>query len=262
MVRSPYTHVDSLLNDSRTDLLYATSWQLEPRFPFQDFSHLPPLSSYLPYHTTSPILTLSDALFQQVIDTSNCTLLPTLQDAHQLAHLLDIVPSSDVDYLNEASYPDRVYTVEHHILTLLATNDEVMDETPARIITPLLHSLLLYVYTNLRLTPVGGQIRRTLVDRLRIQLQNVDVALLNCTLPAEIMWMLFLGGTAAAHGGADRKWFREKLWWTLKTSCAMEWGWDRTGRLLKDVLWLEREFFDDCRMFWIEALELEWVEGF
>jgi len=194
-----------------------------------------------------------------LIQTNNGTLLPILQDAHELAHFLDTIPPEDISYLNEASYPDRVYSIEHHILQLLAQNDIIMDESPARIVTPLLHSLLLYTYTNLRLTPVGGQIRQRLVGRLRMSLEATELTILNCSFAAELMWMLVLGGSAAAQGGEDRKWYKEQLWWVLNQNSALEWRWEQMTGVLKDVLWLERGFLEGCRDFWVEALDLEWV---
>ncbi|KAK0109449.1 hypothetical protein ONS95_002142 [Cadophora gregata] len=242
-----------------TDLLYATSWQSTPRFPYIDFSHLPPLSTFLPSSISSPILTFNNCLIHNLIQTGNGTLLPILQDAHELTHFLDIIPPKDITYLNEASYPDRVYSIEHHILELLAQNDIVMDDSPARIVTPLLHSLLLYTYTNLRLTPTGGQIRRTLVGRLRASLEATELTILNCSFAAELMWMLGLGGTAAVLGSEDRKWFKEQLWWVLNRNSALEWSWEQMGGVWRGVLWVERGFLEGCREFWVEALELEWV---
>lgn len=61
------------------------------------------------------------------------------------------------------------------------------------------------------------------------------------------------------QGGEDRQWFKEQLWWVLNRNCALEWGWERTGGVLKRVLWLEKAFFESCQLFWAEALELEWV---
>lgn len=244
-----------------TDLLYATSWQSTPRFPYIDFSHLPPLSTYLPATSPKPILTFSNCLIHNLIQTGNGTLLPILQDAHELTHFLDVIQSKDISYLNDASYPDRVYSIEHHILELLAQNDIIMDDSPARIITPLLHSLLLYTYTNLRLTPDGGQIRRTLVGRLRMSLEATELTVLNCSFAAELMWMLFLGGTAA-QGGEERKWFKEQLWWVLNQNSALEWSWEQMSAVLTGVLWLERGFLEGCQGFWAEALELEWVADF
>ncbi|KAH6695879.1 hypothetical protein BKA61DRAFT_662580 [Leptodontidium sp. MPI-SDFR-AT-0119] len=242
-----------------TDLLNATSWQSTARFPHIDFSYLQPLSHFLPIFEPKPVLSFNDCLMRNLMQTGNGTLLPILQDAHELAHFLDVIPPKDINYLNEASYPDRVYSIEHHVLELLAQNDIIIDDSPAGIITPLLHSLLLYTYTNLRLTPVGGQIRRTLVGRLRMNLEATELTVLNCSFAAELMWMLFLGGTSASQGSEDRKWFKEQLWWVLNRNSALEWTWEQTSGVLKGVLWLEKSFLEGCQTFWVEALDLEWV---
>lgn len=259
MVCSDYTPVEIPTDQTRTDLLYATSWLTIPRFPHIDFSYLQPLSSFLPIFEPKPVLTFNDCLMRNLMETGNGTLLPILQDAHELAHFLDVIPPKDISHLNEASYPDRVYSIEHHILELLAQNDIIIDDSPAGIITPLLHSLLLYTYTNLRLTAVGGQLRRTLVGRLRINLENTELTVLNCSFAAELMWMLFLGGIAAGQDSEDRKWFKEQLWWVLNRNSALEWNWDQTTSVLKGVLWLEKSFLEGGQTFWLEALDLEWV---
>ncbi|KAH7306056.1 hypothetical protein BKA65DRAFT_559904 [Rhexocercosporidium sp. MPI-PUGE-AT-0058] len=245
-----------------TDLLYATSWQSTPKFPHVDFSYLQPLSTFLPFSVPKPVLSFNNCLVRNLMQTGNGTLLPILQDAHELAHFLDVIPPKDINYLNEASYPDRVYSIEHHVLELLGQNDIIMDDSPALIVTPLLHSLLLYTYTSLRLTPVGGQIRRRLVGRLRINLEAIELTILNCSFAAELMWMLFLGGTAANQSSEDRKWFKEQLWWVLNRNSALEWTWEYTSSVLNGVLWLEKGFLENCRDFWVEALDLEWVAGF
>ncbi len=202
---------------------------------------------------------LNPCLSYQITETGNGTLLHILEDAHELAHFLDIIPPKDIDYMNEASYPDRVYTIEHRLLMLLDQNDMELEESPACVITPLLHSLILYTYTNLRLTPVGGKIRQLLVSRLKDNLEAIDLTVLNYSFPTELMWMLFLGGTAAVPGSEERQWFKEQLWWVLNRNNALEWGWERTGGALKRVLWLEKAFFESCQLLWAEALELEWV---
>jgi hypothetical protein len=186
----------------------AANWQTLPRFPLMDFSSLQPLSSYFPFNIQKPVLQLNDCLIRTAAQTGNAALLPILQDSHELAHFLDSIPPKDISLINIASYPDRVYTVEHQVLHLLSQNEfqPSPSELPstACIIKPLLHALLLHIYTSLRLSPVAPKIRGTLVTRLYGCLNAADLAALNQDFAAELAWMYFLGGTSAIHGSKER----------------------------------------------------------
>ncbi|KAL2068568.1 hypothetical protein VTL71DRAFT_14905 [Oculimacula yallundae] len=245
-----------------TDLLHATSWQTTPRFPRMDFSHLRPLSNFLSSSEHKPILSITFCLKQALIDTWNGTLLSDLQDANELAYFLDITPPNEVNHLNDASIPDRIYSIESHILDLLSRSTHTINNCPADIVTPFLISLLLYIYTNLRQTPTGGSIRRILAERVRMSLEATELTILNCSFSSELTWMLFLGGTAARRGSEDRRWYKEQLWWVLNRNSALDWNWVHTSRVLMSVLWLKKEFLEMCQSFWLETLDLEWVASF
>ena len=170
-------------NILRADLMTATNWQTLPRFPLMDFSSLQPLSSYLPFNVQKPVLQSNDCLIRTAVQTGNAALLHILQDSHELAHFLDNVQLKDISLINLASYPDRVYTVEHQILHLLSQNEfqPSPSELPstACIIKPMLHALLLHIYTSLRLSPVAPKIRGTLVARLYGCLNAASLVALN-----------------------------------------------------------------------------------
>jgi hypothetical protein len=109
-------------NILRADLMTAANWQTLPRFPLMDFSSLRPLSFYLLFNVQKPFLQLNDCLIWTAVQTGNAALLCILQDSHKLAHFLDSIPPQDIGLINLASYPDRVYTVEHQALHLLSHN--------------------------------------------------------------------------------------------------------------------------------------------
>ncbi|KAH9221865.1 hypothetical protein DL95DRAFT_381644, partial [Leptodontidium sp. 2 PMI_412] len=157
------------------DLCNATRWNSTPRFPFVPFPDLLPLSSFYSPGTEPPTLLIDPTLTDAALNSGNGRLLPLLRELHSLAAFIDHTAPYGIVALEQASYPDRAYMVEYVLLDLIShshthppTTSPTHHVTGAvGIIAPLLHALLLYIYSNIRLTPVGGRIRRTLASRLR-----------------------------------------------------------------------------------------------
>jgi hypothetical protein len=200
------------------------------------------------------------ALFGELVQTGNAALLPILQDSHELARFLDSIPLKDIGLINLASYPDRVYTVEHQVLHLLSQNEfqpssPLESPSTACIIKPLLHALLLHIYTNLRLSPVAPKIRGTLVARLYGCLNVTDLVARNQDFPAELVWVGSLGGTSAVAGSKERTWLKEQLRWMMIVNNWHEWEWDMIGEWLRSGLWLENGVLASCGVLWQEILK-------
>ena len=129
-----------------------------------------------------------------------------LQRLHELATFLNLTKADQGTLPAEAAYPDRVYSVEHFIVTKLV--DNVLHQND--IFNVLLDSGLLYIYTNLRLAPVAGSMRGALATRLRDSMENSSLRLQMELYPAELLWAFILGGCAATDPGC-RSWFMQKI---------------------------------------------------
>lgn len=115
-----------------------------------------------------------------------------------------------------AAYPDRLYAVEYRILLALFGDDssanvhsrQLFSDTTIpgqqQLCTVLLHAMLLFIYTNLRETPVGGVLRARLIQRLQnalIMTGMVDD--LASRFPEEMLWVSVLGTAATAAVGSN-----------------------------------------------------------
>lgn len=209
---------------------------------------LAPLCSFRNPTTPKPHFTvLNDALIRAAESSGNENLFSLMSEVYELAHFLDNAPPKDPGLLDRASFADRIYIIEHKILCAIAHTERTPE--PTSIILPLLHSLLLYIYTNIRLTPVDGPIRFTLISRLRRQIELSDLPTLNAVFPHELRWTLFLGGGAASKGTEERNFFVQKL---LSCGCRREWGtWKIIVLLLKGF---ESAFLIRCEDFWSDFM--------
>ncbi|KAN0095202.1 Fungal specific transcription factor domain containing protein [Hyaloscypha variabilis] len=190
-----------------SDLCHASRSSSTPRFPLIHFPNLLPLSTFTPQEFTAIYcLPLPQSLFS--LDPAkhlhlhlHLSLLSILTQLHQLSTFLNLTPRPEQDLPQEAAYPDRVYLVEHQILTLLANyaipsfslnpdNEALVSES---VIEILLRASLLYIYTNLRQTPVGGRLRQALVFELWSCLERVGMWRLGDVFAREMLWVVCVG---------------------------------------------------------------------
>jgi len=152
---------------------------------------LPPLSQLSdPAHARLYSLPFGENLLSVAVSQEHAEILRTLRSLHELSTFLNLSESETDELPVEACYPDRVYTVEHSILTPLY--DSVDPNRSNDIWNILRHASLLFIYTNLRQTPVGGEIRKSLSGRLRLALQSAELRSLR-DFPAEMLWISCLG---------------------------------------------------------------------
>ena len=132
-------------------------------------------------------------------------MLLTLRSLHELSMFLNLLENENDELPVEACYPDRVYSMEHSILTTLyegadhKRNNDIWDV--------LRHASLLFIYTNLRQTPVGGEIRKSLSGRLRLALQSAELQSLR-DFPPEMLWVTCLGLVGAQNTNDHRYFLR------------------------------------------------------
>lgn len=171
---------------------------------------------------------------------------------HELGTFLNVAKSDAL--LCHAAYPDRVYTIEHSILTLLV-------KAPNRICTPssisviriLLTAGLLFIYTNLRQTPVGHGIRRRLATRIKKGLEQhcQSQSLIAAQLPAEILWTMIIAGTVASQQPllrSDDEWYSS----LIRKVCLANglWTWAEVENFCECMPVLEASFGLNCNEYW------------
>ncbi|KAF2160338.1 hypothetical protein M409DRAFT_29188 [Zasmidium cellare ATCC 36951] len=205
-----------------SDVLYSSRALTQPMLPFY-VPILPPLQDmdtpFLPYSVTDEC---QDKLAMRLVDTN--------EKAVELETLLSRLNELSI-YLNhsgrdrmlpfEVAYPDRVYVLERAVVEMLlrysapAVDLDGRSADTNRILLMLLHACLLFIYTNLRQTPIGSGIRQDLVDRLSSAIDDADDSLLQREFVPLHCWALLLclgavGRTQQGHGTARQ--LRDVCW--------------------------------------------------
>lgn len=94
-----------------------------------------------------------------------------------------------------------MYDVEYRIVTSLY-DDTIIASTDVKtkLGVLILHAALLFIYSNLRETPVGGRIREKLIYRLYQAAKVADIEKKGVYFPAEALWVALVRTTSAATG--------------------------------------------------------------
>ncbi|CZR57003.1 uncharacterized protein PAC_06892 [Phialocephala subalpina] len=229
------------------DLCCAARAQTPPRFPLYQYFDMSRLSDL--YSTGSPassILIPSQELATMSVSRGETKVLEILQDLHELSTFLNYIGSASEELPPEAAYPDRLYTTEHQLLTSLADRRLLIcNPSQASIFTILLHAALLYIYTNLRETPVDGALRRTLVARVRSTLDVTEISALMESFPAELLWILSLV-ILASKSLDDSYWLRMQLLCDIHEIRT----WDKVVARCECLPVFEASCSETCRRLW------------
>jgi hypothetical protein len=173
-----------------------------PRFPLANFEFESLLNYYPPSSPPLSLLQPSAFLSRAAAQHLGTEVLDRLQKLHELSIFLNLRPAGENELPPEAAYPDRVYSVEHTLLTVLADTAERNNA----IFDALQNSALLFIYSNLRQTPGGGNIRKSILGRLTSCLESIDMQTLVEAYPAEIVV-----GLHVRCSWGSRCFFRAKL---------------------------------------------------
>ena len=238
-------------------MLSSIRLEKEPSFPLHDISHrYGPLSTFATpiwpdsgsYSLNISVHLKSFAAKQDAADIPNM-----LGRLHELSTFLNLARHDAI--LCYAGYPDRVYVIEHSILTLLARiSSRSCSLSSIGIIRTLLIAGLMFIYTNLRQTPVGHGIRRRLTERVKSSLMThtENQSLLVSQLPAEMLWMAIIAGTSTSQqtktDGHDHEWYTA----LIKGICLANglWTWNEVERFCACMPMLETSFSLSCREYW------------
>lgn len=224
-----------------------------PRFPFYQTDVTLHLSVYTPTVSADIYqLDLNEGLADIATARHHISIAQLMLSLHQLSTFLNVSHPRRLPW--EAAYPDRLYEVEYHLLNALF-DDQIVATTEEQLCIGqlLLHAGLLFIYTNLRETPVGGAIRCRLLTRLKAALAGI-------TLPApifmaEMLWVFLLGASACI--GSDRAYFVEQLR-HLTATCNVA-SWSDARRLLERVPSFQVHRLGLCMDLWadIELSEMD-----
>lgn len=211
---------------------------------------MPPLSTFSSENSAHLYnIDFGLVLTDSTLLSNRTDILEVLRDLHQLATFLNVSGETELPF--EAAYPDRLYSVEHRVLCLL--NEEELAVNTGYdvhgIISILLRVSLVYIYTNLRQTPIGGKLRQRLVEQLQLFLEFSNLTFCMATFPAEILWTLFLG-TFAATGTVYKNYFLEKIRLLCQENRLSTW--DEICCYFHGLPVFELSCMQGCKKMWME----------
>ena len=156
-----------------------------------------------------------------------------------------------------------IYTTEYDLLSLNKVHAD--DLEPSECLysfetVPLKTAAHLYLYLVIREVPLSSALVYRLAQRLQQSLEEQLPGWWNSNAERQtwLLWMLFIGGIAAA-GSIGRWWFVREL----GNTCRMLgiWSGDAFREGLKQVLWQEAWCEDHCMVLWQEVSAFEELEG-
>lgn len=228
-------------------MLNSLSFEVAPQFPFSIVDKPFPL-----WHFTSPPLrnnyrlSLNQDLETITATKHNIAISHLLLSLHELSVFLNSAEDGLLPW--DAFYPDRVYEVEYAI-SLSLYDDSVIAECfdKIQIGQILLQAALLFIYSNLREAPVRGTILKTLLFRLKVALDSVNLMGFSKSFTAEVLWVLAIG-TCASTGNIQAEFVGE-----ARQICAENRirTWTEVTYLLRSVPALLDRFMTTCMDSWI-----------
>jgi len=250
----------SVFKVCRADLCNATRWQSIPIFQLSSPPILPSITQFIPATAQDLHLCLNDPIISTAVISGYSNLIPLLQDFHSIAMFLEFANLKHTSVLQDVAYLDHVYYAEHTNLMLMAQYRTISSSffpvdinSEETFILPLLfQALMLYIYTNIRLTPIEASIRSILVDRIQVTVAKLPFAVLDVlfeTFPHEVIWIMFLAGSSSVEN-THRRYFIGHLKWMCKSLALMYW--EEIKEKLRHFLWLHKHFLQRCKDLWTE----------
>lgn len=232
-------------------MLLAARTQVAPRFPLQPLEPQESITEFIPPAiANSTTLEHGETLLSEAMFFDRREILEILERLHELTVFLNVMPSGPgYEFPQQVNYADRVYIVEHMIATALSREPqhESFGGGPDSIFHTILHACQLYVYTNLRQTPVGGTLRKALVTRLKAHLEQLNMMEMISRYPAEMLWILLLGLMTALDLPKELFWFE-----SFDTICKTEGlnTWDDIRHAVGGLPVLEMVYQRRCEEWW------------
>lgn len=237
------------------DLCNATRWNSAPIFPPADFPSIFPHSLLLPSTVQTSTLALRGSLLSSSMIAGVSALSDLLQDLHALALFLDRTDPRDVDILHDVAYADRACLVEYQTLMMTAQYINPPVHSKEMVLPLLFQALLLYIYTNIRLTPVGSNLRSAVIGRIKQYVSSIPNSTLKdlvTDFPNEMLWLFFLTGSSAVE--SESRWFfKSNLVWICMSQGLASWG--GVNFQLKRFLWLRTSCLERCFVLCKEVLQ-------
>ncbi|TVY62891.1 hypothetical protein LSUE1_G009195 [Lachnellula suecica] len=169
---------------------------------------------------------------------ANLTCLPALsQDAievyWELQHLSAVKDeavlyegkTSDID-----SYSDSLEYLERQVVAILHSEHLTSPSRNTSILHLFATAAILHIYIFMRDLPRGLPFRYLMAERLRNEIESVDIEMLLAPYPELVLWILIMGGVGAI-GASNKNWFANVLHGVPRLDDNIKADWTRASRL-------------------------------
>jgi hypothetical protein len=151
--------------------------------------------------------------------------------------------------IEPTSFDDSMFDFQYHLLEFRHEEANLIDKA-------LRIALLIYVKTLARPLEILKPQSSRLVDRLYSYV-SIYTFKCHCTLDTSplMLWLLFMGGIAAAQGTEVHMWFLEQIIVWVESRSGTELSWDAIQGKLDSVLWNSYVHEEVGRALWCDVLD-------
>jgi len=115
------------------------------------------------------------------------------------------------------------------------------------------NAALLFIYSNLRQTPIGGKIRKSILGRLSSCLESMNVETLVEQFPGEMLWVFVLGALGAEDNSLEQILYSQKA---KKISVVRELAnWSQVVAFLRSMPALETTCMTRSKRVWEDGIK-------
>lgn len=159
-----------------------------------------------------------------------------LNNIKGLEKLIEEVTEDDIQAMDSIFYSDIVEAVERRCVMLLQTERIAVGQDPKypAFVKAFAYTALIHIYSVNHDLPIGLKIFGILSQRLRLELENADIQLLEARVPRVMLWALLMGGVGASDE-ENRGWYISRI-----NSLCSKMGLEGQGRVyqgLSPLLW-------------------------
>ncbi|KFX91873.1 hypothetical protein V490_05680 [Pseudogymnoascus sp. VKM F-3557] len=142
----------------------------------------------------------NDYLEQFESYTYTDSMVNILNNIKGLEKLIEEVREDDTQAMDSIFYSDIVEAVERRCVMLLQTERIAVGQDPkyTAFVKAFAYTALIHIYSVNHDLPISLKIFGILSQRLRLELENADIQLLEARVPRVMLWALLMGGVGAS----------------------------------------------------------------
>lgn len=162
--------------------------------------------------------------------------------------------TSDID-----SYSDTLEYLERQIVAIIQSESLMLPKQETSILHLFSNAAILHIYIFMRDLPRGLPFRYLIADRIRCELEALDIQSLLTPYPEMLLWILIMGGVGAI-GASNKAWFAKVFAESCQTLGLR--GGNEIAFTLKEFFWSELYRSPVTAPFWSDVAKVQGVGGY